>query len=41
MKLYVSIPKKYEKTEIELIKIKGKKRQKIFKIKMEKEESEK
>lgn len=35
MKIYISIPKKYIKTEIELIKQKGKKRQKIFKIKTE------
>jgi hypothetical protein len=38
MKIYVSIPKKYEKTEIDLVKVIGKKRQKIFKVRMEKSE---
>jgi hypothetical protein len=37
MKLYISIPRRYLKTGIELIKIKGKKGQKIFKVKMSKD----
>ena len=37
MKLYISIPERYEKTEIDLVKIKGKRYQRIFKIRMEKE----
>ena len=40
MKIYVSIPPKYKKTDIEIIKINGKKRQKIFKIKFKKEDLE-
>lgn len=40
MKVYVSLPRRYDKTEVTLVRVQAKKRQKTIKAKFEKNQEE-